>query len=386
MKKQCHVDFFVYFPPIKSEKFECSWNHHRDVLKVVTPLSVSIHCQRTLWVQANSHNHCLLIRQHCQRALFGRTAWMLHCQNISVLHSWKRNWKSRLPEAEAWRRCCSPGARGCQNCLECLRWNPSTAGEGRRRRNLPVCSLPQQSQCRTCGEQTWAPRYLGAFACLKLPAAFLQSKEQGLLNDFLAMCSIHIPELWLLRLSSLLPFCLLSNAHPWHCFPTPALHPAPLSLLDPSFMLLISGLQSHQYTTPDHHVKSCLTSHPTLWAWQTSLNLAVQPWTSSGSAQLSYPSDPLSNPKWVRKQINYPSASLLHIHVHCHPVQIISSSLSSQKTQLQDVSTACCCFQLIFPLVFFNSFPYQKAPVLGLNLPAPLHLLLFRKTQLTFHL
>lgn len=172
--------FFVCFShPIKSEKFECSWNHHQDVLKVVTPLSVSIHCQRTLWVQANSHNHCLLIRQHCQRALFGKMAWMLHCQNISILQLWKHNWKNPLPEAEAWRCRCSPGAQGCQNCLECLCWNPSTAGEDRTRPSLQVCSLPQQSPCRTFGEQTWAPRHLLAFACLELPAAFLQSKNRG---------------------------------------------------------------------------------------------------------------------------------------------------------------------------------------------------------------
>lgn len=185
--------FFVCFShPIKSEKFECSWNHHQDVLKVVTPLSVSIHCQRTLWVQANSHNHCLLIRQHCQRALFGKMAWMLHCQNISILQLWKHNWKNPLPEAEAWRCRCSPGAQGCQNCLECLCWNPSTAGEDRTHPSLQVCSLPQQSPCRTFGEQTWAPRYLLAFACLELPAAFLQSKEQGGLNAFMAMCSTYL--------------------------------------------------------------------------------------------------------------------------------------------------------------------------------------------------
>lgn len=230
--------FLFVFPPIKSEKFECSWNHHRDVLKVVTPLSVSIHCQRTLWVQANSHNHCLLTRHHCQRALFGKMAWMLHCQNISILQLWKHNWKNRLPEAEAWRRC-SPGARGWQNCLEWLCWNPSRAGEDRRRLSLQVCSLPQQTQCRTFVEQTWVPSYLLAFACLKLPAAFLQSKEQGVLNDFLATCSTYpscdhlaCPLFFLLviKCSSL---ALLSNSSTGSC---------PLGLLYSSFILLILGL------------------------------------------------------------------------------------------------------------------------------------------------
>lgn len=231
---------FLFCPPIKSEKFECSWNHHRDVLKVGTPLSVSIHCQRTLWVQANSHNHCLLIRQHCQRALFGKVPWMLHCQSISILQLRKHNRRNRLPEAGAWRRCCSPGSRGCRSCRERLSWNPSTAGEGRRRRNLPACSLPQRSQCRTFGGQTWAPCYLSAFACLKLPAAFLQSKEQGVLNAFLdtaphtwAVTTLPVLSSFFLFVIKCSSLALLFNSSTGSC---------PLSLLYSSFLLLILGL------------------------------------------------------------------------------------------------------------------------------------------------
>lgn len=72
-------------------------------------------------------------------------------------------------------------------------------------------------------------------------------------------------------------------------------------------------------------------NYSTLWVWQTSLNLAIQPWISAESAQLSYPSDPISTPKSVRKQINYPRVSVLHFHVHPHRVKVISSSLSPNK-------------------------------------------------------
>lgn len=168
--------FFFLLPPVKSEKFECSWHRHRDVLKVVNPLSVSIHCQMTLWVRASFHNHCLLIRQHCHQPLFGKMAWMPHYQNISILRLWKRNWKNLLPEVEAWRHC-SPGDRDWQHCLGWWRWNRSREGEDRRRRNLQVCSLPRRIQCRTFVEQTWVPSYLLASACLKWLAAFLQKQR-----------------------------------------------------------------------------------------------------------------------------------------------------------------------------------------------------------------
>lgn len=344
------------FPPIKSEKFECSWNRHRDVPKVGTPLSVSIHCQRTLWVQANSHNHCLLIRQHCQRALFGRAAWMPHCQSISVLHLWEHNWKNRLPEAEAWRRCCccSPGARGCRNCLECSCWNPSTAGEGRRRRNPQACSLPQQSQCRTSGAQTWAPRYLSAFACLKSPAAFLQSKGQGVLNAFLDTCSTYLscdhltcPLFFLSACyQTLIPGTAFQLQH-WILSSQSAL----LIFHTPDFSLVESSIH---YPQLSHQILP-----PALWAHQTSPNLSVQPWTSSGSAQLNYPSDHTSNPKWVRKQINYPSANMLHFHV-----QPSCTDHFLQFKLPKTTGTGCFHSLFLFPprsfSVFFSSSHIKK--------------------------
>lgn len=125
---------------------------------------------------------------------------------------------------------------------------------------------------------------------------------------------------------------------------------------------------SIHYPWPSHQI--LLNTASQFLACQTSLNLPVQPWTSSGSAQLNYP---ISNPKWVKKQINYPSASMLHFDVQ--------SSCTDHFLQFKlpkNTATGCFHSPLLFPpqifSVFFSFFSHQKAPVLGLNLPVPLHL------------
>lgn len=195
-QQQCHVDFvcFFFFSPIKSEKFECSWSHRRDVLKAGNPSFVSTRCQTTPWVRASFRNHCLLTRQHCHRPLFGTTAWTLRYQNISILCLSKRNWKSPLLGAGAWRRC-FPGGRDPQYFPGRSHGSRSRAGEDRRRLNLQACSLPRRTQCRTCVEQTWVPGYLLAFACLKLLAAVLWKERQSV---YLILPQSMLPsKLWL---------------------------------------------------------------------------------------------------------------------------------------------------------------------------------------------
>lgn len=187
-----------------------------------------------------------------------------------------------------------------------------------------------------------------------------------------------IPELWAPRLPSLLSFCLLSNAHPWHCFPTPALDP------------VLSVCSAHLWRLTESSIHCPWLSHQILFntapfslSTTNSPKFSSAAWTSSGSAQL--PQRSLLKPKMSQKANKLSKCK--HATLSC-----AQSSCTDHFLQFKlPKNTATGCFHslLLFPShlfsVFFSSFSHQKAPVLELNLPVPLYLCLVSNTQLIFH-